>query len=138
MKPISLIAIVVIALTLPAAAEDVCPCIPITHLWTVKSCDTFDCAAAEFNISSGSADTVVMPTGSDDMKWMVLHRVASGTTSVADPVFAIENYDGWIDASTRFGTIDGMLRPMILSAPDGKFVVVSRNMPEPRRRAVVH
>jgi hypothetical protein len=132
------LAFVLVALTIPAAADDICPCIPVSHLWVLKTCDTWDCAAAEFNISGGSAETVVMPTSSTDGKWIVLHRVATGTAINADRVFAIENFDGWSDASTRFSGIDGSLKPMILSAPDGKFLVVSRNAPEPRRRAAAH
>jgi len=69
---------------------------------------------------------------------IVLHRVSSGSGITLDPTFTIESFDGWSDASARFSAIDSSLKPMILSAPDGKFLVVSRNMPEPRRRAVVH
>ncbi|MGZ7041791.1 MAG: hypothetical protein ACXVH7_08380 [Thermoanaerobaculia bacterium] len=108
----------------------------MTHLWVVKSCDTFDCATSEFILSNGSADTIVLPTGSEDVKWVVLARVASGTAASLDPTFNLETFDGWPEAAARYGALDVALKPMMLSSPDGKFLIVARNQPEPRRRAV--
>ena len=129
-------AFALLALTSAALAQEVCPCIPVTHLWTIKSCDTWDCAASEFNISAGSTDMMVVPTTSTDVRWVVLQRVASGSSASTDPTYSLESFDGWTEASTRFGAIDATLKPMMLSAPDGKFLIVSRYAAEPRRRAV--
>ncbi len=125
-----------LAAGIPVEGQDVCPCVPVTHLWVVKSCDTFDCATSEFVISNGSPDTMVVPTTSSDAKWVVLQRVSSGSAIALDPTFKLESYDGWNDASARFAAIDSALKPMMLSSPDAKFLIVVRNQAEPRRRAV--
>jgi hypothetical protein len=122
----------------PLTADPACPCVPVSHLWTVRSCDTFDCAASEFMLSKGSADYMVVPTGGTDVKWVVLERVPSGTATSSDPAFTLEAFDDLDGASTRFATVDPRLSPMILSATDGKFLIVARQMPEPRRRATAH
>lgn len=127
---------VILAVALPVAAQDVCPCVPTTHLWVIKSCDTWDCAASAFILSNGSGNTLVVPTASTDARWAVLELVPAGTATSSDPILHVDSYDGWTNASLRFETIDGNLKPMIVSAPDGRFLIVSRNAPEPRRRAV--
>ena len=119
-----------------AADSDPCPCVPVTHLWTIRSCDTFDCAASEFVLSNGSGDYLIVPTSSTDVKWVVLQRVASGSAISNDPTFTLETFDGFDDASIRYNTVAPDLKPMIMSVTDGKFVVVARRVPEPRRRAV--
>jgi len=126
-----------VLLALPIVA-DPCPCIPISHLWTVRSCDTFDCASSEFTLSAGSGDYVIVPTSSTDVKWVVLQRVAAGTATSSDPTFTLDAFDGFTDASLRYMTIASELKPMIMSAPDGRFLVIARQTPEPRRRAAGH
>lgn len=119
-----------------AEAQDACPCVPVTHLWTVRSCDTYDCAVSAFVLAGSSSDTVVVRTSSTDVRWVVLERVKAGSAISSDPTFSLESFEGFTDASTRFNAVDTNLKPMILSVPDGKFVIVARNAPEPRRRAV--
>ena len=125
-----------LAFPMLADDSDPCPCVPVTHLWTIRSCDTFDCASSEFVLSNGSGDYVIVPTSSTDVKWIVLQRVASGTSTSVDPTFNLETFDGFDGASVRFNTIAPDLKPIIMSVSDGRFVVVSRRIPEPRRRAI--
>lgn len=120
-------------------AADPCPCVPVTHLWTVKSCTTFDCAAAAFVLGAGSPDVIVIPTGSGDAPWIVLERVVSGSSvEVPDPTFTLDSYDKIDGAAARFAAADLTLRPIVMSTPDGKFLVVTRRAPEARRRAIGH
>ena len=128
--------VVLLAFPLFAADSDPCPCVPVTHIWTIRSCDTFDCAASEFTLSNGSGDYVIVPTSSTDVKWVVLQRVPSGTATTSDPTFELETFDGFSDASIRFNTVAPDLKPIIMSVTDGRFVIVARRIPEPRRRAV--
>ena len=129
-----LLSLATVLLAFPVIAE--CPCVPVTHLWTIKSCDTFNCAMNEFMLSNGSADVMVIPTNSTDAKFIVLERVPAGSLVIADPIFTLQSFDGWSDASIQFATIADTLKPILMTAPDGKFLVISRNVAEPRRRAI--
>ena len=131
--PPRLLAAVVLLIPLVAGAQSICPCVPVSHFWTVSSCDTWDCAASAFILGSGSPDVMVMPT-SADAQWLVLRRVASGTEVVADSSFTLDSFEGIGDAMTRYNGIDATLRPIMLSAPDGKILVVARRPPDTRRR----
>ena len=130
---IRLLVTVVSLLPLVASAQSICPCVPVSHFWTVSTCDTWDCAASAFILGSGSPDVVVIPT-SADAQWLVLRRVASGTEVVADSSFTLDSFEGIGDAMTRYGGIDPALRPIMLSAPDGKILIVARRPPDSRRR----
>jgi hypothetical protein len=135
---IATLTVVLLAFPLFAADSDPCPCVPVTHLWTIRSCDTFDCATSEFVLSNGSGDYVIVPTSSTDVKWVVLQRVASGTSTSSDPTFNLETFDDFDGASIRYNTIAPDLKPMIMSITDGRFAVIARRIPEPRRRAIAH
>src|SRR5215467_2360257 len=82
------------AISLPAAAQNVCPCVPITHFWTVKTCTDWNCAATELAVANGDTATFAMPVGMNDPRWLIVRRVASGSgVSPVDDTFAIEAFD---------------------------------------------
>lgn len=129
-----LITLAAVLLAVPFAAEAACPCVPATPLWTMKSCDSFACASSEFMMGNG--EVIVMPTGSSDAKFIVMQRVPSGTMVVADPIYNMQSFDNWSDASVQFASIATNLKPMFITTPDGMYLIVSRNFGEPRRHAV--
>jgi hypothetical protein len=123
-----------------SGAQQACPCVPISHLWIVDGCDSWNCAAAATIMANGDKYVVALPTNADDYKWVVVRRVAAGSATVSpDAPFLVEAFDGASDAMARYGAINHDLQPMMLTGPDGKFLVVSRNAAAPKRqRAVTH
>lgn len=131
---------VISLLAAPAGAQQFCPCVPITHLWVVKSCDSWNCAASAF-IGAGDANTFTVPTSSVNHPWIVLQRVTTGGGYVTpeDP-FTLEHFDGMNDAVARFGAIGSELRPLVVTTPDGKWLVLSLRQAETavKPHAAVH
>jgi hypothetical protein len=126
-------------LLLPIAvgAQEHCPCVPVTHLWIVNGCESWNCAAAATIMANGDKYFLTLPTNSDDFKWVVVRRVVAGSATVApDAPFRLESFDGVSDAMSRFDSIDRQFEPMLLTAPDGKFLVVVRSTAVPRKRAI--
>jgi hypothetical protein len=120
-----------------ANGQQVCPCVPISHEWIVSACDSWNCAAAAQILANGSSDVLTMPSGSDDFKWVVLRRVASGSAIVSpDAPFKIETFAAMNDAANRFQSINPDLRPLLFTAPDGNVVIVLRSTSLPRQHAV--
>ena len=118
-------------------AQQVCPCVPLSHEWIVTACETWNCAASAVIMANGSADVLTMPSGSDDLKWVVLRRVVVGSAiEPADAPFKLESFTTLAEATARFAAIDGGLSPFLLTAPDGKVVIVMRSTA--RRRAAGH
>jgi hypothetical protein len=134
-------AVLFLGMTLaPAAmADNVCPCVPISHLWTVKTCADWTCASTELAVSNGDTQVFAVPVGMDDTRWLVVRRVASGSFSdSSDDPFRLEQFDGFGSAALRFSGMSTDLRPIIVTAPDGKVIVMSLRTAEPKRRAVSH
>lgn len=131
--------IFVLGLTLaPAAAAD-CPCVPITHLWTVKTCADWTCASTELAVGNGDTQVFAVPVGMDDTRWLIVRRVAGGSFGDSnDDPFRLEQFDGFDSAATRFAGIATVFKPMILTAPDGKVLVMSLRTAEPKKRSVTH
>jgi hypothetical protein len=125
-------------LPLAAGAQEHCPCVPVSHLWIVEPCETWNCATSATVLAAGDKYVFALPTNSDDFKWVVLRRVPSGTAVQFGGPFTIETFDTSINAMSRLGAIDPQLAPMIVSGADGKFLVVARSLPEVRKRAVAH
>jgi hypothetical protein len=132
--------VVGLMLLVPAAAvpQELCPCVPLTYQWIVTPCDTWNCAAAATVLANGDKYVIAVPTASNDFKWVVVKRVVAGSAIVSpnDP-FKLASFDRMGEAMTQFDTIEGALQPMILTVPDGKFLVITRFEPE-KRRAVGH
>jgi len=131
------LALVLIAPALQAA--DPCPCVPLSHLWTVASCETWDCAQAALTAANGDPNIFVMPSASEEHRWLVLKRITAGSAAQsADSTFVIEQYPKMLDGSLRFDSIDGTLSPMLVTTFDHAVLVVyMRNAPA-RQRSTKH
>jgi hypothetical protein len=135
---VSFIAAMLIGGTLPAQ-ENVCPCVPITHVWVVKTCSDWTCASTELALGAGDPQVIAMPVGLNDSRWLIVRRMAAGSAiDTTDDPFALEQFDHVTNAAARFATLDGDHRPMLLTAPDGQVLVIALKQPEPRRHAAVH
>ena len=132
-----LVFICLLLLPMAAGAQEHCPCVPVSHLWIVEPCETWNCATAATVLAAGDKYVFALPTNNDDFKWVVLRRVPAGTAAQTGP-FTIETFDTSINAMSRLSAIDPQLTPMIASGADGKFLVVARSFPEVRKRAVPH
>jgi hypothetical protein len=125
-------------LAVTGQAQQVCPCVPLSHEWIVTACDSWNCAAAATVLANGSPDVIAMPSGSDDFKWLVLRRVVSGSVTVSpNEPFKLEMFPALSDAAARFAAVDGALKPMLFTAPDGNVVVVMRATAAPLRKPAV-
>jgi hypothetical protein len=142
MKPLKLLLplslVVLFATALPA--QEACPCFPRENLWVVKTCADHNCAMTALNAANGDPLTFTMPVGTSDNRWVVLQRVVAGayTDDGSDP-YQVETFDGASLATARLGAIETDHRPMIVSAPDGMFLVLSlKRAPLPRQRSADH
>ena len=136
----TLVAAVIVTFALPLAINAECPCVPVTHLWIVKTCDSWDCAASDLAVANGDPHVFAVPYGMDDQRWIVFSLIPSGSSAETynDPL-QIDTFEGMDGASAHFVTIDAARHPIIVSAPDGHFLVVSLKHADPRRRsASVH
>lgn len=133
------IAIVVFTLVPAARAQQACPCVPLTPLWTVKTCDTWDCAMAELVVANGDPYVFPVSTGDGGHPWVVMRRIVSGTgVDVPDPTYEVATFDTFDGATSRFLALANDARPMFLSAPDGKLLVVSLRPDAVIKRRSVH
>lgn len=125
--------------TTASPAQQMCPCVPRENLWTIRTCDGFNCAMTALNTANGDPLTFSMPAGINDQRWIVLRRVVAGSyiDDGSDP-YQVETFDGAAVATARLASIENDHRPMILTAPDGMFLVVSlKQAPAPKQRVVV-
>src|SRR5512142_2917461 len=137
---IAAIALFLVVTPLTLNAQDVCPCVPLTKLWVSTVCDSWNCAMAALVNANGDPAVFAMPVAMNDGRWLVIRQVASGSYIDNSP-FQVESFDGVSDATARFSAITTDLKPRIMSAPDGRFLVISLRQPEPaptRRHAVGH
>jgi hypothetical protein len=138
MKITLLTLLLLLALTVSASAQEVCPCVPISYQWIITACDSWNCAASAVVLANGDRNIVPIPTRSTDYAWIVLRRVASGSAIVSpDGPFKLEAFDTFAEASSRYLATDANLQPMLMTALDGKILLVVRTTPE-RKRAVSH
>src|SRR6266498_3092183 len=118
----------VFAVLLPigtAYAQQVCPCVPISHVLSVETFETWNCAASAMIIASGSPYVVTMPAPSNDGRWLVVRRVNAGSYIPApDAPYLIETFDGADGAMARFMSVASDRFSTFLAVADGKFVVV--------------
>ena len=142
MKPLKLLLplSLLVLFTTALPAQEMCPCVPRENLWVVKTCDDFNCAMTALNTANGDPLTFAMPVGLTDARWVILHRVVAGsyTDDGSDP-YQVETFDGASIATARLGAIDTDHRPMMFTAPDGMFLVLSlKHAPLPRQRSADH
>jgi hypothetical protein len=119
------------------SAQNACPCVPVTHLWIVKTCADWQCASTELAVGNGDPQVIAIPVGMNDGRWLVVRRLASGAAA-ADPTdpFQLEQFDGMTDGAARFAAIGHDSSPLLITAPDGHVLVMSlKPASEPRRRA---
>src|SRR5438034_202944 len=99
------IAYLVFLLMIPAgfvSAEDLCPCVPLSHQWVVQTCDTWNCAASAAILANGDPHVMAMPAATSDGRWLVVKQVAAGTYApAADEPFVMESFDGVSAAVAR-------------------------------------
>jgi hypothetical protein len=122
------------------SADDLCPCIPLTHLWTVKTCNDWNCANTELLLGNGDPQVFAVPVGLTDGRWLVMRRFVSGS-AVADPndPFQLEQFPKMNDGFSRFATIDQQQKPLLMTSPDGQVLVASmKPSGNTRRHAATH
>ena len=117
-------------------AQQVCPCVPVSHTWTVETCNSWNCAASAMIMAGGDPYVLSMPAPSADGRWLIVKRVAAGSyVANPDAPFLLETFDGADGAGARFVSVSADRGPMLLSVPDGRFVVVMSRDPLPKRRS---
>jgi hypothetical protein len=133
------LAILVLASAAAAPAQDLCPCVPVAHLWVVKTCNDWPCASTEILLAGGDPQVMALPVALTDARWLMVRRVSAGAfiDNAGDP-FQLEQFDGMKNAVTRYGEYTTEHHPMLLTAPDGQVLVLALKNPEPKRRASLH
>ena len=138
MKLFRLLLLVALSAT-SLAAQQVCPCVPTTPLWTVKTCDSWDCAMAALTTANGDPLTFTLPVSTTERRWVVIQRVVAGAyVEDSGEPHQVEVFDGVAVATARVSAIADDHHPMILSAPDGHVLVVSLKQAAQRRRSAGH
>jgi hypothetical protein len=136
-KLISLVALLVAldASVMPVAAQQACPCVPITKLWVASQCDTWNCASAALILANGDHSTFAVPFAGDatEQRWIVVRQVASGSYVDTTSPVQVDSFDSMAEASARYGTLGVDSKPMLATAPDGKVLVLSLRTPEKHR-----
>lgn len=126
------------AFAVPLSAEDPCPCIPLPHVWIVKTCADWNCANAELVPANGDPQVIAVPAGLNDRRWLIVRRVVSGA-SIEDPNddYRLQQFDGLDPAVACYRGFEAGMRPQLLTAPDGQVLVIALRQPEDatRRRA---
>jgi len=137
MKTTILAAVALIAATSQAPAQQACPCVPLSHVWTVEVCETWNCAAAAAIMASGNPYVFSLPAATNDGRWLVVKRIAAGAAYVPSPdaPFMVESFDGLAAAAARFSSLTEERVPMMFSVADGKFLVIMSREATKRRAA---
>ena len=130
------VALAFVLVAFAASAQDPCPCVPVTHSWIAVACPSWDCVETNVMDAKGLPDAVPIPTSSSDYTWVVLRRIPTGSVAVSpDAPFKVDGFDSLAVATAQYSAMDSSLHPVLLTAPDGQVLVLSRHLPEPRRRA---
>jgi len=135
---IAAFALVLAATPVLADQPAACPCVPIAHLWIVKTCNDWNCAAAELAVANGDPQVIAVPVAMNDARWLVVRRFSAGAAIDSGDPFRVEQFDGMTDAVQRFSALKADYKPMLMTAPDGQILVIGLRQPEPRRRAAGH
>lgn len=137
---ICLLAVLMLVTPLVHADDNPCPCIPISYVWVVTACETWNCAQSAMILANGDPYVIAMPTGSAEHKWVVMRRVAAGSVTVSpDEPFIVDAYDSMSEASIQYGGADPATLPMLVSGYDGKALLVRlRQAPAAKRPAAGH
>jgi hypothetical protein len=68
---------------------------------------------------------------------MLRQVVAGSAAEPPDDPYRLETFDGFPAAAARFGALDNAMRPQIMSAPDGKLLVLSLRDPSAAKKRAV-
>jgi len=121
----------------PLAAQ--CPCVPLSHLWIVKTCSDWNCATTDLLLAGGDPQVIAVPVAMDDSRWLIVRRFVAGSAiDVSDDPFQLRQFDAMEGAVAHYAGLTYDRRPMLFTAPDGQVLVISLKQAEPRRRAVSH
>ncbi|MFZ2491032.1 MAG: hypothetical protein WA208_06080 [Thermoanaerobaculia bacterium] len=132
------VAVLVLALAVPATSQEVCPCVPVTYVWIASACETWNCAQSAMILANGDPYVVSMPTGGSKYAWVIVKRVPAGSATVSpDDPFVIEPHGAAADAANRMAGVDPARLPMLVTTVDGKALVVHLRDPDPARRRAV-
>jgi hypothetical protein len=132
------LAICLLLLASAAGAQQSCPCVPLSHLWIVKTCADWTCASTELVLANGDPQVIAIPVALDDARWLIVRRFTAGAAiDVTNDPFTLKQFDGMTAAVDQYNAVSSALKPILLSAPDGQVLVISLKEP-PRRRAVAH
>jgi len=140
MRNLLLIAITAALLAAPVSAD--CPCVPLAHLWTVKTCADWNCASTELVLANGDPQVIAVPVGMADGRWLIVRRFAAGSAipDQKDP-FQLNQYDKMNTAVDHYSAISSDMRPQLMTAPDGQILVIAlkeREQSIGRHRPVQH
>jgi hypothetical protein len=140
MRNLLLIATTAALLAAPVSAD--CPCVPLTHLWIVKTCADWNCASTELVLANGDPQVIAMPVGMADGRWLVIRRFAAGSAvqDQNDP-FQLAQFDHMNTAVDHYTAMTTDMRPQLMTAPDGQILVMALKTPDQsigRHRSVQH
>jgi hypothetical protein len=134
------IALALLTLSLPIFAQqddDPCPCIPGEFVWTVTTCDTWACAAEALAEANGDPNVFVVPSPSEEHRWLVMRRTRAGAVIVSpDEPFRIEQFSKMVEGSVRFDSIVKDRAPMLLTTYDRAILVLYLREAPSKRRSV--
>ena len=138
MRTVSMV-VVLSLVALPCLAEDK-PVVPAAYQWLVTPYENVHGATTEFLQAAGDPYVIALPTSAVAWPWIVIRRVSSGSVWV-DPntPMTIETFDAIDSATARFASIGADQAPLLVTAKDGRVLVVSLRQPQsPRPRAARH
>jgi hypothetical protein len=137
MRSTIFIALLGLLTSVPLSAD--CPCVPISHLWIVKTCNDWNCASTELTLAAGDPQVIALPVALDDARWVIVRRFAAGAAiDSGDDLFQLHQFDEMDGAMSHYAAMAHDRRPMLLTAPDGQVLVISLKQPEVRRRPAAH
>lgn len=137
-RVIHAVLLVLVAMTAVASDDNPCPCIPISKVWVVTSCETWNCAQAAMILAGGDPYVMAVPTGDTKYGWVVARRVVAGTVATEPPdPYVINSYPTASDGVTHYTSADPNTFPMMITAIDGTTLVLKLREPAgPGRRRV--
>lgn len=99
---------------------------PIRYTWIATSCENWNCAAAALVLANGDKHVIVLPTGQNEVPWVILRRVEEGSLYIPDEEpFRCEVFTTSAEASAHFDGMEACRGAMLMSVPDGRLVVTA-------------
>jgi len=137
-KSIVLSFLLIVSAAAAVADDPPCPCFTTGLMWIADACETWNCAASAMVLANGDPHVLVIPTASNNFKWVVLRRVVSGSVAISpDTPFVVQSFQSMPDGTAHFGAIGNDRVPMMLTTADGDVLVVALREPQ-HPRVVKH